>query len=82
MVRSTRGVPLETSPTQICRLHVNGDPRSCGVTPYTTLHPGSPRAGAGLGLVIVRIAAARHGGRAWARSAPGGCTEFFMSFPA
>jgi signal transduction histidine kinase len=50
--------------------------------PYTTLHPGSPRAGAGLGLVLVRLAAARHGGRAWARSMPGAGTEFFISFPA
>jgi len=49
--------------------------------PYATLHAGSPRAGAGLGLVLVRLAVARHGGRAWARSMPGGSTEFFMSFP-
>jgi carbon-monoxide dehydrogenase small subunit len=28
---------LEPSPTQICRLRVNGDERSCGVTPHTTL---------------------------------------------
>jgi len=28
---------LEPSPTQICRLHVNGDERACGVTPHTTL---------------------------------------------
>jgi len=26
-----------SSPTQICRLRVNGDERSCGVTPHTTL---------------------------------------------
>jgi len=31
------GVPLEPSPTQLCRLHVNGDVRTCGVTPHTTL---------------------------------------------
>jgi aerobic-type carbon monoxide dehydrogenase small subunit (CoxS/CutS family) len=35
--RCALGEPLERGPTQICRLHVNGDARSCGVTPYTTL---------------------------------------------
>ena len=28
---------MEAGPTQICRLHVHGDVRACGVTPYTTL---------------------------------------------
>ncbi|HVQ25244.1 MAG TPA: (2Fe-2S)-binding protein, partial [Planctomycetota bacterium] len=28
---------MEPSPSHICRLHVNGDERSCGVTPHTTL---------------------------------------------
>ena len=28
---------MEPSPSHICRLLVNGDERSCGVTPYTTL---------------------------------------------
>ena len=35
--RRALGEPLESGPTQICRLHVNGDARNCGVTPYTTL---------------------------------------------
>ena len=30
-------LPVSPSPSQICRLRVNGDERSCGVTPYTTL---------------------------------------------
>ena len=28
---------MSSSPSQICRLRVNGDERSCGVTPHTTL---------------------------------------------
>jgi carbon-monoxide dehydrogenase small subunit len=30
-------LPVSPSTSQICRLRVNGDERSCGVTPYTTL---------------------------------------------
>ena len=37
MARSPKGVNLEPSPSLICRLCVNGDERSCGVTPHTTL---------------------------------------------
>lgn len=50
--------------------------------PYATLHRGSPRAGVGLGLVLVRVVAERHKGRVWARGAPEGHTEFFMSLPS
>jgi len=32
-----RSVRLEPSPTLLCRLNVNGDVRSCGITPHTTL---------------------------------------------
>ena len=48
--------------------------------PFQTLHPGSPRAGAGLGLALVRLVAERHRARVWARSQPGGPTEFLLSF--
>jgi len=49
---------------------------------YETLHPGSPRCGVGMGLVLVQLIAERHGGRVRARSTPGSSTEFFFVLPA
>lgn len=49
--------------------------------PFRRLHGTGEGAGHGLGLAIVSTIARRHGGRAWARSQPGGGSTFFVELP-
>lgn len=48
----------------------------------TATRNGGPRAGAGLGLAIVRAIADAHHGRAWLRSTPGEGATFGLDLPA
>ena len=50
--------------------------------PFERLHPDDAIPGTGIGLANVRRIAERHGGRAWAESAPGEGARFHLSFPA
>ncbi len=48
---------------------------------FERLHRQEDYPGTGVGLAIVRRAAERHRGRAWAKSAPGEGSVFFLSIP-
>ena len=50
--------------------------------PFQRLHGADQGGGDGIGLAIVRCVAERHGGRAWARSAPGQGSTFYVELPA
>ena len=43
---------------------------------------GSPVAGTGIGLAVVRELVALHNGRAWVEDAPGGGARFVLELPA
>jgi len=50
--------------------------------PFQRLHGADQGGGDGIGLAIVRCIAERHGGRTWARSAPGQGSTFYVELPA
>jgi len=50
--------------------------------PFQRLHGAEQGGGDGIGLAIVRCIAERHGGRVWARSAPGEGSTFYVELPA
>ena len=48
---------------------------------FERLHAGAEYPGTGIGLVIVRRVAERHGGSAWTKSAPGSGATFWIALP-
>ena len=63
---------------------VGFDPRFAGrlFRAFERLHARDDFPGAGVGLAIVRQAAERHGGRAWAEGEPGRGARFYLALPA